>query len=81
MNPDSDATAIWIEKKFNVPESGKWITPSNIFAIPIGGPEGADDSVPEHPGLVVFECSPLDGLDEIEKCVFSFERIFSTQRN
>lgn len=70
LNPDNDSTAIWLEKKFNIPASGNWIPSSTIFGIPIGGPEGADASVPEHPGLVVFECSPLDGLEEIEKCVF-----------
>ncbi|KAJ3518491.1 hypothetical protein NMY22_g13648 [Coprinellus aureogranulatus] len=67
LNTDSDATAIWLEKKFDVPESGKWVSPSNAFAVPIAGPHGADETVPEHPGLVIFECSPLDGLDEIEK--------------
>lgn len=63
LNPDSDATAIWIERKFNVPDSGKWV--DNMFWIPVG--EGMR-STKEHPGLILFECSPLEGMeDEIER--------------
>ncbi|KAF6752642.1 nuclear pore-associated protein [Ephemerocybe angulata] len=62
MNPESDATAIWIECKFDVPTSGKWLSEA-VFSIPIGAPpEGA--GAMGHPGLVVFECTPLEGIDD-----------------
>jgi hypothetical protein len=47
-----------------MPHSGSWAS-ENVFSIPLA--PGADSC---SPGLVVFECSPLHGLeDEIEKCV------------
>ncbi|KIM44074.1 hypothetical protein M413DRAFT_9323 [Hebeloma cylindrosporum] len=65
MNPESDATAIWLERKFDVPASGSWASES-VFSIPIssiGGP-----STSGYPGLIVFECSPLDDIsDDLEK--------------
>lgn len=63
MNPESDATAIWLERKFDVPASGLWNT-ENIFAIPL---KSSGDS-PNSPGVIVFECTPLEGvMDEIER--------------
>ncbi|ETW76545.1 hypothetical protein HETIRDRAFT_460814 [Heterobasidion irregulare TC 32-1] len=62
-NSDNDGTAIWVERKFNVPESGRWAT-ERIFSIPL---KPGDESA-ESPGLIVFECSPLEGIeDEIER--------------
>ena len=47
-----------------MPDSGSWAS-EHVFSIPLV--PGADS---RSPGLVVFECSPLHGLeDEIEKCV------------
>ena len=47
-----------------MPDSGSWAS-EHVFSIPLA--PGADS---RSPGLVVFECSPLHGLeDEIEKCV------------
>jgi hypothetical protein len=48
-----------------MPDSGAWAS-EHVFSIPLA--PGSADS--RSPGLVVFECSPLHGLeDEIEKCV------------
>ncbi|KAH9987627.1 hypothetical protein BJV74DRAFT_494229 [Russula compacta] len=62
LNPENDGTAIWVERKFDMPNSGAWVS-ERVFSIPLA--HGA----PSHsPGLVVFECSPLHGVDdEIEK--------------
>ncbi|KAH9023733.1 SAC3/GANP/Nin1/mts3/eIF-3 p25 family-domain-containing protein [Lactarius pseudohatsudake] len=62
LNPENDGTAIWLERKFDMPDSGAWAS-EHVFTIPLA--PGADS---RSPGLVIFECSPLHGLeDEIEK--------------
>jgi nuclear mRNA export protein SAC3 len=62
-NPDVDGTAIWMERKFDVPASGQWQSES-VFAISLS-PEPASESFP---GMIVFECTPPDGVtDELEK--------------
>ncbi|KJA18922.1 hypothetical protein HYPSUDRAFT_44772 [Hypholoma sublateritium FD-334 SS-4] len=64
MNPESDGTAIWLERKFDVPASGAWVSEA-VFSIPLatGGPDTAG-----YPGLIVFEATPLgDVSDELEK--------------
>lgn len=67
MNPDNDGTAIWLERKFDVPSSGRWFT-ENVFSMDMSPSEPSSSSPKEHPGVIVFECTPLDGLDdEIEK--------------
>ena len=64
MNPDNDGTAIFVEQKFNVPESGDWES-KTIFSIPITEGEVPAESFP---GLLIFECAPLDNAtDEIER--------------
>jgi hypothetical protein len=69
LNPENDGTAIWVERKFDVPNSGAWAS-ERVFSVPLA-PRAASHS----PGLVVFECSPLHGVDdEIEKCVISEKR-------
>ena len=66
LNPENDGTAIWVERKFDVPKSGAWAS-ERVFSIPL-----VPDVAARSPGLVVFECSPLHGVDdEIEKCVIS----------
>ncbi|KAI0357231.1 hypothetical protein OH77DRAFT_1422786 [Trametes cingulata] len=61
-NTMNDKTAIWLEHKFDVPASGHWVS-ENVFCIP------AFESVEQQgsPGLIVFERSPLEGVDEIER--------------
>lgn len=66
MNPESDATAIWLERKFDVPDSGTWVNES-VFSIPISSASGSVDG---YPGVIVFECTPLgDVADNLERCV------------
>jgi nuclear mRNA export protein SAC3 len=66
MNPDNDGTAIWLERKFDVPSSGRWIS-ENVFSMGLSDSSSSSSSV-EYPGLIIFECTPLEGLDdELEK--------------
>lgn len=65
MNPENDRTAIWLEQKFDVPESGTWES-EVVFSIPIP-PNPTREGFP---GLIVFECTPLEEVaDEIERYV------------
>ncbi|KAL1743208.1 SAC3/GANP/Nin1/mts3/eIF-3 p25 family-domain-containing protein, partial [Schizophyllum fasciatum] len=65
LNQIHDGTAIWLEKKFNMPDSGKWET-ETVFSVPLDGSVASDAS--GYPGLIVFECTPLEGLeDELER--------------
>ncbi|RDB21797.1 SAC3 family protein 1 [Hypsizygus marmoreus] len=65
MNPESDATAIWLERKFDVPNSGEWASEA-VFSIPLMQPK--DPTAPEYPGIIVFECTPLEGVtDDLER--------------
>ncbi|KAJ2912862.1 hypothetical protein MD484_g7546, partial [Candolleomyces efflorescens] len=59
-NPVHDPTAIWLDTKFDVPESGNWIS-ENVFSIPL---EKESVSGKAYPGTVVFECSPVEGVDD-----------------
>lgn len=59
MNSDNDQTAIWLQQKFDVPESGEWVSES-VFSIPVSEPDASE----AFPGLVVFECTPLEGVDD-----------------
>ncbi|KAG6844263.1 hypothetical protein H0H87_008299 [Tephrocybe sp. NHM501043] len=62
MNPDSDATAIWLERKFDVPTSGDWAS-ETIFSIPL-----TRMANPDSPGIVVFERTPMEGVtDDLER--------------
>lgn len=68
MNPEMDGTAIWLERKFDVPASGQWSS-ETIFSIPLA----SNKASPASPGLIVFERTPLEGIaDEIERYVCSF---------
>jgi hypothetical protein len=59
-NPVHDPTAIWLDTKFGVPESGSWLS-ENVFSIAL---EKESVSGKTHPGVVVFECSPVEGVDD-----------------
>jgi hypothetical protein len=67
LNPKNDATAVWVEKKLNVPESGRWLS-DTVFAI-AEKMDGGEEQEFASPGLVFFECTPLDGQDDIERSV------------
>ena len=65
MNTENDNTAIWLEHKFDVPSSGEWVS-ENVVSIPAFKKPKSKGS----PGLIVFERTPLEGVDdEIERCV------------
>ncbi|KAJ6571869.1 hypothetical protein B0H19DRAFT_1131654 [Mycena capillaripes] len=70
LNPESDATAIWLECKFDVPNSGgKWET-ETVFSIPVmSAPQpNSASSLDGYPGVIVFECTPLEGVeDDLER--------------
>lgn len=66
MNPDVDGTAIWVQRKFSVPESGEWLS-ENSFQIPISSQEDTTQP-PSAPSLLVFECSPIADIgDDVER--------------
>ncbi|KAH9946750.1 SAC3/GANP/Nin1/mts3/eIF-3 p25 family-domain-containing protein [Amylocystis lapponica] len=62
LNPENDGTAIWLEHKFDVPASGGWENEA-LFSIP-GSP--GEDRADSHgsPGMIIFERTPLEGLDD-----------------
>ena len=69
MNPESDATAIWLDRKFDIPASGSWVSDS-IFAIPLSSEVSSGSILSGSPGVIVFECTPLgDVTDNLEKYV------------
>jgi len=63
FNPAIDSTAIWLQKKFSVPESGNWLGDS-VFSIPL---VDGEDARAGSPGVIVFECTPLEVDDELER--------------
>lgn len=75
VNPENDGTAIWMERKFGVPESGEWVEAAGgegVFGIPLslGKRKGGEIKGEEGygPVLVVFECTPVEkGEDDIER--------------
>ncbi|KAJ7241021.1 hypothetical protein B0H12DRAFT_1133993 [Mycena haematopus] len=71
LNPESDATAIWLERKFDVPGSGQWET-ETVFSIPLTPkpppPNPPLTTADGYPGVVVFECTTLEGVeDDLER--------------
>jgi len=60
MNPESDATAIWLQKKFDVPNSGYWLSEA-VFSIPLMSTSSGSS---QHPGMLIFECTPLDDVSD-----------------
>ena len=61
LNQVHDGTAIWLEKKFNIPDAGKWET-EIVFSVPLAGEVAPDAD--GFPGLILFECTPLEGVDD-----------------
>ncbi|KAI6128109.1 SAC3/GANP/Nin1/mts3/eIF-3 p25 family-domain-containing protein, partial [Pisolithus croceorrhizus] len=55
LNQENDGTAIWLEQKFDVPESGKWKS-ENVFEMP-----------GFYPGVIIFERTPVSSTDVLEK--------------
>jgi len=74
LNDQSEASAIWIENKFEVPKSGRWIDDENVFEILVvegnveEDEEEEQEEVGKYTGLIVFECTPTNLIkDDIEK--------------
>lgn len=65
INQDNDGTAIWLQRKFDVPSSGTWLS-DKVFQI--GPPTPVVDVEDGAPGLIILECTPFEDLDdELEK--------------
>lgn len=69
LNPESDPTAIWLERKFDIPGSGGRWESETVFSIPVTLPTSASSSPTlAFPGIIVFECTPLEGVvDDLER--------------
>jgi hypothetical protein len=64
INQDNDGTAIWLQRKFDVPSSGTWFS-EKIFQI--GAATSTARAGGGTPGLIIFECTPFEDLeDELE---------------
>ena len=69
INPETDGTAIWLEHKFDAPASGQWES-DVVFSIPL---RQKDTNLSSSPGVIVFECTPLDrASDELERSLLFF---------
>lgn len=64
LNQENDGTAIWLEQKFDVPESGKWKS-GNVFEMPIS--RSHTDVERFYPGVIIFERTPMSSTDVLEK--------------
>lgn len=65
INQDNEGTAIWLQRKFDVPSSGTWLS-DKIFQI--GPATSTARREGGAPGLIIFECTPFEDLDdELEK--------------
>lgn len=62
LNQESDGTAIWLEQKFNVPDSGEWKN-ENVFQIPIS--KDGTKLLHSYPGVIIFERTPFTGVADI----------------
>ena len=62
VNTENDKTAIWLEHKFDIPSSGQWISETVFSVSALKKPLDSDS-----PGLILFERTPLEGVDEIER--------------
>ncbi|KAH7925714.1 hypothetical protein BV22DRAFT_1010643 [Leucogyrophana mollusca] len=60
LNQENDGTAIWLEQKWDIPNSGKWRN-DNIFEIPI---LEIHENSGVFPGIIIFERTPLSGVDD-----------------
>ncbi|KAF5355609.1 hypothetical protein D9757_012908 [Collybiopsis confluens] len=80
MNPTADATAIWVQTKFGVEDSGWWHSLSSdagateaVFEIPLASVPASHSNpltspTPHSPGTIILETTPLgDDLDELER--------------
>ncbi|KAJ7207064.1 hypothetical protein GGX14DRAFT_456067 [Mycena pura] len=66
LNPESDATAIWLECKFDIHGSGGQWEAETVFSIPVvsTSPHSHAPTPDRYPGLIVFECTPLEDVED-----------------
>ncbi|KAH7886763.1 SAC3/GANP/Nin1/mts3/eIF-3 p25 family-domain-containing protein [Phlebopus sp. FC_14] len=62
LNQENDGTAIWLEQKFDVPNSGKWRN-ENVFQIPLSRDHTNVETC--YPGVVLFERTPLTSMSDL----------------
>jgi hypothetical protein len=60
LNQDNDGTAIWLELKFDVPDSGSW-KDANVFQIPVV-PQPHNKAL--YPGIIIFERTPVGEVED-----------------
>ncbi|KAG1824658.1 SAC3/GANP/Nin1/mts3/eIF-3 p25 family-domain-containing protein [Suillus subaureus] len=60
LNQDNDGTAIWLELKFDIPDSGSW-KDANVFQIPVV-PQAHNRSL--YPGIIIFERTPVGEVED-----------------
>ncbi|KAG1893364.1 SAC3/GANP/Nin1/mts3/eIF-3 p25 family-domain-containing protein [Suillus fuscotomentosus] len=61
LNQDNDGTAIWLELKFDVPDSGNW-KDANIFQIPVVPQPHSNEAL--YPGIIIFERTPIGEVED-----------------
>ncbi len=67
-NVENDGTAIWLDRKLDVPGAGQWVS-KVVFSIPLDS-RPQQPELPESPGLILFERTPLGDIDDpIERSV------------
>lgn len=68
LNTGNDSTAIWLEQKFGVPDSGNWHS-ANVFSMPTSQPPAGSKQLLS-PVMIIFERTPaMDVDDAIERYV------------
>ncbi|KAG2155297.1 SAC3/GANP/Nin1/mts3/eIF-3 p25 family-domain-containing protein [Suillus bovinus] len=61
LNQDNDGTAIWLELKFDVPDSGNW-KDASIFQIPVMPQSHNNRAL--YPGIIIFERTPIGEVED-----------------
>ncbi|KAG1782198.1 SAC3/GANP/Nin1/mts3/eIF-3 p25 family-domain-containing protein [Suillus placidus] len=61
LNQDNDGTAIWLELKFDVPDSGSW-KDANVFQIPVVPQPHNNKAL--YPGIIIFERTPVGEVED-----------------
>lgn len=61
LNKDNDGTAIWLELKFDVPDSGSW-KDANVFQIPVVPQPHNNRAL--YPGIIIFERTPVGEVED-----------------
>ena len=74
LNTGNDSTAIWLEQKFGMPESGSWHS-ENVFSMPISTlPAGSTQEL--SPVAIIFERTPATDVDDAIERYVPFVSLF-----